>query len=1441
VPDFGVHPIDQVMGRQAMGTLYALQDQQSPPRMLLAMAPPDDLWNSTRRRACQSAFIARYDYQRFMAQQSVYWAKIFDLQALENDAAFCVMERFDWPVSRLIQLHLRPTPADLYALVTTVLTALEETQKLTARTHGNLRAEHILASSGSLADAHIVLAHPLASVFHASQACSDDLLQLGRIICELLAARRWTPSTPLDSGMTEFRSLGSQGKLWSEFCGFLLNKDLPADQRNIAIALERTARLKPRKSRKPVYAGLAAAILVLIIAGLGYIRHVHTIAEMSRFNGAYSPYAAAYSNWFKSFVADRQALAKVREFAPLSAALKKGIVLNPDDILHEFTGLLSSQQIQKDLTDHPHEAQTLGHAIVLLMRTERILGQLYPRLQKQQSLWQQRHWTAAAGSLGSHVLSAMPRDNSLVPFLKLYKTSWSLHANLRHFSPSSGGQTVTQWLEQLAASRQVARTWPALSTHLKQFTGTQKPVLDAFPHYAAHYLAISSDPMVLEHHARQLLTVAIRESKAFAAYGKQIRWDLVAQLPKRSMNLTPARYFPDLAGYRRLPKAENAYMLSKTQFDLQAAQVHQRIIHALHLPKPPTVNYQAKLEALQKQLASVANDDLWIWKNRRRINQTVTTAQQRLAALNQTVTAFIDSQINIKKWVAEFLGFEPPGQHFPVNARSLEISNNAAVNAAYLKKIAAIIFAPAAGPAVTLGSNQSSFNLLTANLRKRRWQVPDISKQIQTVKKNLTALITRDFSATITTSLHRFHRPWNKQAVSKALLPARAHALQQAMAGLKWTALKPVVPPAIAANWTRQRSAFQRLLTDINAIDDNLAQCRLPDDQIPKSTTIARLYAAARSNRWWHNTGLQTILKSRIAVLRQLAAIHSATADALPGDYTLALSAHENKALFVRAIWHRLGTVPMGTASLLPLERQIPAALDRLIQADARIGPARKRLLLDTLSRRYPVRWQQRINAAGDSAAVAQTIQAAADYRVTLARTPQIDDLAALTALTAQARFNILVYQFSRESAGVKTPLKAQNLASGMHQLLQQALTEPAWRAMKGNAELAAFDKGLQGIMKANPAQAQRPSGPALAGWKQAKAPGHMRIFTSPSGTNTLKFVLINPNGIKRFYLCTTELSVGEFINAVNSSHNLIKKPSNSFYSLIKPNGNYFGPHTWVYSQNAGQVELAKHWFTNTNQIYNAPRYPASLATKAGRLNAAAGGPPTLHDPVQYLPPQAAVYVAALLGCRLPTANEWRYAYQADGNQYLAEAHLAGKTLAAYVAYIKAVNSSRDARLPTPRYWDLYNYAAPSLAPFLHKYGTNANPLLWFAPVDSGTVKKTFIHLVGNVAEYVLNDPAYHKTLNGWIKNPATFNSQAITRLISPAALAEVQIIGGSCLAPLGSVSPATPVTVNWHLRRASRGFADVGIRLAYDPRVLTPQQRLAVLLKRDWYNYGRK
>ncbi len=1434
MPNFGSYQTDRVTGRRADGSLHTLPD---PSQCLLAFEPPADLLSPVRLHAAQSNFIARFDLQRTVAEGSTRWAKVFDLEPLEPSGAFCVMERLDWPLVRLIRLRVTPSPADLYRLVTEVLEALRDAQNLVGRSHGNLRAENIFASSGTLAEARIVLVAPRASVFNSTKAASDDLAQLGRIICELVASRRWTPTTPLDPGMAEFRQLGAIGRRWTEFCRFLLNTDIHADQRSIFSALTMAAKLKPRKSRAPMGIGITAALMLIAAVVAGYIHHRRTLEEMSRFNGAYSAYNTAWHGWFKAFTQNKKLLASVPEFSQVSAALKGGIVLSPNNILHEFTGLLSPAQIQKDLASHPHEAQRLGLAVVLLMRTERILGNIHGKLIHQQNQWNSRGWRRASADLYARGAAPILPDQSMVPFLRLHSAAWAVNPDLRKLQLTPDGVSAAQWFRQIAAAGQVSGIWSQLSPVLKSFAADSHRSVASFDPYASRYLASASTPDILLMRQRQLLRVARRQATALARYGGSIRWDLVAALPPRNMQLPPDKYFPNLADYRVLAGNDNAYLRLKPQFTADAALVRSGIAHAMRLPKPPTVNYLAGLRVAERNFSRLSDHNLWIWKNRAILDKQAQSAIQRVQNLHQSVTAFINSQINVRKWVAQLLGLHLASQNYPVNPNALVISTIPAINAAYLAKVRRILFAPAPPPAMALEANVQSYNLLVSSLRPRRWRIPILTARITAVRNALTHILRKDFPAGLSDSAAQLSRPWNQQLLQAAILPARASAVRQAMRTLHWNDLTPQIQSSAVQSWLSRHKAFESLVINFNRIQDALNECRLLNGSLPGGGSIARLYAQARANIWWTNAATARALAPQIALLRRLEQIHSAAIPALSVAWNRIIAAHPVQPLLIRAIWQRLGLVaPQPTANLMNLEHSLPDRLKAAIAADSQISAARKAALQHLLADQYHLRWQQRMNAAVGASQVNRTIVAAADYQITLSKAPGLTEFSTLSELRPRAQLNILVRQFAAGAQGITTPAGARAAAAHMQEVLTGAFSRPGWAKLSSSPRLIQFQGALEGILKANPAQARQPAGPALAGWKQQKLPNHARLFTSPSGHRKLTFVLLTPLGHKRFYLCTTELSVGIFLSVLNSSSSLIHRPSNSFYNLIKPNGNYFGPHTWVYHQSVGQVEMAKSWFTNTNQIYNAPRYSSALQAADGkRLSPAAGGPPRSDDPVNYLPPQAAVYVAALLGCRLPTSAEWRYAWREKGSG--SRPHLAGKTLAGYVQYLKRVNSSKDARLPTPRYWDLYNYSAPDMAASLHSYGPSANPILWFEPVSGAARSPAFIHLTGNVAEWVFDDThAYSKAFKGWIKMPKALNSAVVQSLFTPAALKMVYVIGGSCLSPLGKTAPDKPIPINWHLRRTRRGFADVGMRLAYQPRVLTPQERLAQLIGGDWY-----
>src|SRR5206468_3087470 len=60
-------------------------------------------------------------------------------------------------------------------------------------------------------------------------------------------------------------------------------------------------------------------------------------------------------------------------------------------------------------------------------------------------------------------------------------------------------------------------------------------------------------------------------------------------------------------------------------------------------------------------------------------------------------------------------------------------------------------------------------------------------------------------------------------------------------------------------------------------------------------------------------------------------------------------------------------------------------------------------------------------------------------------------------------------------------------------------------------------------------------------------------------------------------------------------------------------------------------------------------RDPRGGKFNASVLGEAAGGMPSDRHPMQYVPPEAAMYFASLAGCRLPTPAEWKAAY--DGSR----------------------------------------------------------------------------------------------------------------------------------------------------------------------------------------------
>ncbi len=141
---------------------------------------------------------------------------------------------------------------------------------------------------------------------------------------------------------------------------------------------------------------------------------------------------------------------------------------------------------------------------------------------------------------------------------------------------------------------------------------------------------------------------------------------------------------------------------------------------------------------------------------------------------------------------------------------------------------------------------------------------------------------------------------------------------------------------------------------------------------------------------------------------------------------------------------------------------------------------------------------------------------------------------------------------------------------------------------------------------------------------------------------------------------------------------------------------------------------------------------------------------PTGATPLQYVSPQAAVYFSRLLGCRLPSGMEWKAALEQEGRNPAAS-NLRDKTWASQHARIKQIRDELGEVNDRPEFPDIDSFPRQALAAGDPPRGPAAQPAvaeedgkLWFEDVTAGAggPSQKVQHLVGNVAEFVFDEPA---------------------------------------------------------------------------------------------------
>ena len=391
--------------------------------------------------------------------------------------------------------------------------------------------------------------------------------------------------------------------------------------------------------------------------------------------------------------------------------------------------------------------------------------------------------------------------------------------------------------------------------------------------------------------------------------------------------------------------------------------------------------------------------------------------------------------------------------------------------------------------------------------------------------------------------------------------------------------------------------------------------------------------------------------------------------------------------------------------------------------------------------------------------------------------------------------------------------------------------SQPAAAALR--KELAAFAKLKEpddpsvGLDKAGPA-----GGQMAAHWKPTVAPdGKMVTYAWQDKGHALTFLRVEPDDktSKPCYLCSGEVSVGLFIDAIRATGKWAELNGllEGYERLNAPKG----PRVWEWGrrrQQLREIELPDKWLNRESRT--GQHYADGLQPTKG---------PSASAPMQYVSAPAAMHIAWILGCRLPTAAEWRAAYElASKAPPAAKPNLRDPTWQKQQDHM----SKKSQQGIRPEWPDAGAFWAASVKN--PKRGSDAvvaaktdDSVLWFEPVGSG---KAFHALVGNVAEFIFDRPADYDERLAKLSPADAGKASAVFIKLAQEKDGALQVIGGSALsAPELWDGKQVPFAKAWPVTMRKNGrdsFSDVGFRLAFTAPRETPADQLRRILRRRGY-----
>jgi len=1332
------------------------------------------------------------------------WIEIVDL-GTSPAGAYYATRKHENSLRKVIRGRVRLDAAQLHHVVTGVFKGLCQIRELAGRPHGALKPENVLLDRvGDVRSARVVLTDPApAGALDARATELEDVRALGRIVYELVFFEefRLPGGWPLED-TEQWKRLGDKADQWRALCNRVLDPNAEPGAVTLESIADDIRGLKPAGSAKPAgglppivkFGTIAAALLIVVGLGAHFAGLTPGLFRSSSSNGSaadntdgpspeeaqWKRWCIASATWLRDFVREIE-----RNDEPLAgdpfleerlgelvARIKSdGLELNPLEATSIYLFDLDDAEDQLPDDVDPAALVSANRAIDAIQSA---LAAWPAREQAASAVEPVRRvgWTDAAGVLvqwveATEIRSLDEEDDLVGGFRGLLETA-GIPVALAGYA-----ERADPLIDKLARAG-VAEA-DGLRAFLHPTAGGEASrgadLLRELSTEARRRIATLADlgELIDEKHGDAIPEAALtRFRQKVAEEGLAATDPLYYQTLRLVLTTQPTTPTPTITDpdpdwrdrfARRLESIERRIEEAAARDGLRPTERS-----ALSDLRSQIVSIRDEFESRSTELTPDNVDDVMVARGTfdDRAGEVVGSLDEIIA----TVDARTQSLAELARQIKTSDSVAPPASRF---ADTLD--------AAWIARREGLI--------ETAGHS-------AANLRAERDALVLIIRMIDRVVEPGPA---------IPTGTQRLDREALDRAIERrreATVHALLAALPEQSPADGWASFEPASsePAGRYANWI---DGVENVLEGAAWIERHLERGYPLEEPVPGNASIASVASDIREDDVY-----SSIRPALDPLERLMAEVESARATGSWSEAFATVEQRTDSLPVAIAAWRSLAD----SETPSPTQRIVDALVEAELKLRAAIG------LLESSERAAALRDQldqsrsRHIVALLESASNLQQFKAVADQAEKWAGDAGADRV--LSNASPRVRFNLLLRRLladldsiaaadpGAEALATRVKARAERFRADLDRLEG---FEPSPAARDWVSRLESLDRAT-GVSR----KALQSEGPGGAGWTLASVKGDRVTYTSPAGVEpprTLEFVQVpdaGPPG-RITYLCTTEVSLG-LLASVAADAGAWDGLSSVWPELAEarsdPSSRWAGPRVWQWKQ--GRLAPSSRWFFSIieDPVLAEAVFPPELSPS----------PPREGLPMQRISARAAAEFALLLGCRLPTPEEWRAAHameqehagrsgspptwnergDADDlwwkhHQHLEQNWNQREPAGSYFLHAQAFNPGRVDGRPVP--------TDPEEA---RPNDSGRDGTLLFEPVGEPDGRGSmFRHLVGNVAEFVAV--------------PNGQDGEQSFGVIGRSALSSPLLKPAEVYTPSGLLARLGPE--NWI-------FADVGFRLAF-------------------------